>query len=238
MSEPDRLRVTQRPLAERERMDLEVQARNAEHFMLGHWTRTLRRWSVIGLAVLAILTAFWWATAQWGLDIRKSATAAIGGGLAFLALSGWELHEARARVTAVRTAHARTMREASSQPVFEIEVRPARVWGSPEDGWMFDIGGGRALFADWDLPEGAATVTIVASVSPAGGMWFDQSGEELPAEPLPYLWENLRDDHPLLDLVGACTFELGEDPGAAFRDFLGHEWIIPPEERNPEDERP
>lgn len=234
MNETARLRVKQRPLAERERTDLEYQARNAERFMLGHWTRALHRWSLIGCAVLAILAVLWWATTQWGLDARMSALAAVGGGLAFVAISSWELYEARARVKAVRETHASIMQSAASKPVYEIEVRPARVWGSPEDGWMFDVGEGRALLADWDLPEGAATETIVASVSPAGGMWFDQSGQELQAEPLPYLWENLRDDHPLLELTGAATFELGEDAGAALRDFVGHEWIIPPEARNSE----
>jgi hypothetical protein len=149
-----------------------------------------------------------------------------------VALSGWELHEARARVKAVQESHARTIAGASSKPVFEMTIRPARVWGSLEDGWMFDIGGGRGLFADWDLPEGAATETIVASVSPGNGMWFDQSGEEMPAEPLPYLWENLRDDHPLLEYVGAVTFQLDGDPGASLRDFLDHEWVVPPEARN------
>lgn len=235
MSESDRLRVTQRPLAERERADLQRQAQQSERLMLVHWTRALHRWSLIGCAALVLLAALWWATARWGLDARLSAVLAIGGGLAFIAMSSWELYEARSRVAAVQQTYAELIREASAKPVYEIEVRPVRVWGSPEDGWMFDVAGGRALFADWDLPEGAATERIVASVSPPGGMWLDQSGEEMTAEPLPYLWENLRDDHPLLELVGAVTFRLEDDPGAALRDFVDHEWIIPPEARKPEE---
>ncbi len=202
--------------------------------MAALWARSLRRWILLGAAVVVILGALWWATLQGGLNRSKSAAATLGGCLAFVVLCGWELWEARGRVAAVREAHARTLETALAKPVYEMTVQPARVWGSPEDGWMFDVGGGRALFADWDLPEGAATERIVASVSPAGGMWFDQSGAELSAEPLPYLWENLRDDHPLLELVGAGAFKLDDDPGAALRDFEDYEWIVPPEVRNPD----
>jgi hypothetical protein len=232
MTDNARLRVTPRPLADRERADLERQAQDSERLLLHHWARALHRWALIGCGALAVLAALWWATVHWDLDRRKSALAVAGGGLAFLAISAFELYEARARVKAMRAGWAGAIEQASAQPVVEIQLRPARAWGSPEDGWMFDISGGRALFADWDLPLGAATEIILAAVSPAGGVWFDQSGEEIRAAPLPYSWEDLRDDHPLLDLTGPVTFRLDSDPGAALRDFFEPEWLVPPARRD------
>ncbi|MCB1018610.1 MAG: hypothetical protein KDC27_01725 [Acidobacteria bacterium] len=232
MSELERLQVRKRPLAAQERADMEREARDSERFMLGHWGRALRRWSLFGVVTLLALLALTWAALHTEADPRKFAITGAVGATLFLGVCAWELQEARARVGAVREAWARRVREASEQPVVEITVRPVRVWGSADTGWIFDLADGRALFADWDLPSGAATERIVAAVSSAGGVWFDQDGPELEAQPFPYSWEDVRDDHPLLEMTGPVLFRLDRDASASFRDFFEPEWLVPPAPRN------
>ena len=227
MTDVDRLRVRRRPLAERERADLERQALESERFVVADWTRALRRWTSIGIAVLVIFAALAWAAVSYALDRTQSAAVAAGGAVAFAAFAGWDLRHARTKVRRLRDAWSRTIQTAGEQPVVEIELRPARAWGAGDTGWIFDVGGGRALYADWDLPLGSPTGTIVAAVSPAGGVWFDQSGAEIESEPFPYSWEDVRDDHPMLETQGPATFRLEADAGSSFRDFLEPEWLVP-----------
>jgi hypothetical protein len=231
MTDSGRLRITQRSLTARERTDLERQAADAERLVLVGWSEALRRWSLLGCVALAALGAFWWATLRWNLGPAKAGPFALSAGLIFLVLSGWRLHHARKGLRTIRQTWRETIDQAAVQPVFEIDVHPLRAWGSHEDGWMFDVGGSRALFVDWELPLGSPTARILAAVSPSGYDWLDQSGEELDAAPLPYLWENLRDTHPLLDLSGPVSFRLDSDPGASLRDFAEHEWLLPGEFR-------
>jgi hypothetical protein len=228
MTDPDRLRVRQRPLADQERADLERQARESERFLLADWTRAIRRWTLIGTAVAAILGALAWATFARDLVRTKSIVASVAGALVFVASAGWDLRQNRGSLRRLRASWERAIKEAAAKPVVEIEVDPLRAWGGAETGWMFDVGGRRALYADWDLPLGGPTEKIVASVSPAGGVWFDQTGEELDAEPFPYSWEDVRDEHPLLEKTGPATFRLDADPGASFRDFLEPQWLVEP----------
>lgn len=223
--------VLRRGLSDTERQDLARQAAANEQFMLVHLRRALR-WAVLtGVAVTAIYAVLWLATVTMKLDRTKSIVSSVAAAAVYVAACTWDLRQSWGRVKAVRKQWGDLRNRAEATPVIEAEVRPHRVW-KWEYSWLFDLGDGRALLAEWDLPRKSASERIVARITAEGIQWIDQYGEDLPAASLDFDWDRLPDDHPLAENWGPAVFRLQGDPGDSIRAFADGSFPLHVEPRN------
>lgn len=218
------MRIVKRPLSEFEHIDLFRRAEEAEEFMRSHWRGIMRRTAWAAVAVAAIYALLWWATFHFHTEVEKTVISTAVSAVVLLGVAAFELWEARARVWAVQRNWEQTVREAEDNDVVELQLEPVQAWAG-EGGWLLDLGDGRGLWAEWDLPAGRPTATMAVRVAYSGILWIDQEGEPCPAFPLDLDWRTLPPEHPLTHEWGPAIFRLGLDPVASLVSFK--EWSFP-----------
>ncbi len=210
-----RLQIHWRPLSEAEGADLERQAAEAMEREKGR----LRRWGlampvVTGL-VAAIYAALWMATFQLQLDLTRTIVSTVASFALLAGLVFWE----RRRLAKLRADWAKRIAEAAAYPLLQTDVEAERAWFG-EPGWIFELGDGHALFADWDFPQDQPRARISWRQSQEGFHWLEQSGSSLPVGRFVIDWETLPDSHPLAKQPGPALFRLDSgDPAEALLAF-------------------
>lgn len=211
------LSVTARRLTPEELAALQRAAEDALVPEREREARASRQNGWIGLAVLAIFAALWIATFRLNLDRTRSlvstaASAAVCGGAWFA-----DRRLAASRRRRIEDLWRQEIDACAAGPVVVFEVRAGRCWGSPEQGWLFDAGDGRALLVDWDFPGGRPPASFRARAA-AAHTWIDLLGESVTPEPLDFDWDSLPETHPLLRSWPPVVFALDPaDPAAAIR---------------------
>lgn len=214
------IRAERRPINAFELADLERRREAAETAALLQ-QRSLRG-RVAKTLVLGgvIYCAMWTAVLVTGGDgLTKPFVSTIAGASVAIGVSTWEMRRSRRDVARVRTDWAGAIAGAKLHPVEQIDIAPLQAWYCDE-GWIFDLGGGVAMFGEFDIAAGGARALLTWRRAWGCEAWIDQSGTEVTRQAMKF--PELPNDHPLCESWGPAVFLLdSKDPGGSLLRFEG-----------------
>lgn len=206
-----RFNVHTRPLSGEERDGLRQRATEAEQAELAAQQKS-RRWKVLLGAAVVIYALLWVVTVQQQLDRTKATVSTIASFSVVTGAAIWEWHARRQKIASIRRNWAESIAAAHAVEVTQIDVAPLRAWGGA-DGWIFELGDGFGLFAEWDIPQDEPKSAICWCRAGGGFHWVRQAGVPIPTSPMKVDWEAFPSEHPLALHFGPALFRLaGGDP--------------------------
>lgn len=214
------IRAERRPINAFELADLERQREAAESTALAA-QRSLRAQIAKSLVIGGVIyIVMWGAVLVSGQDgLTKPFVSTVAGASVAIGVSTWEMRRSRREVVRARTGWAQAIVEAKLNPVEQVDIAPLRAWSCGE-GWIFDLGGGAGMFAEFDIPEDVPRALLTWRKAYGCAAWIDQSGDEVPRDAVNV--PALPADHPLCNSWGPAVFLLdSKDPGGSLVRFEG-----------------
>jgi hypothetical protein len=185
------IRAERRPINAFELADLETMRLNAMAEQRSARRRTFRTLAAGG----AVYSAMWAAVLLTGHEGFVASTVAVAAGV-----STWGLRRKRRRNDWVKR-----VAEAKAHPVEQIDIAPLRAWRCGT-GWIFDLGGGVGMFAQFEIPGGTPRSLLTWRKAMGFAAWIDQSGAAIACGTVSVL--SLPANHPLCERVSPVVFAL------------------------------
>jgi hypothetical protein len=204
------IRAERRPINAFELADLERMHRNAMAEQQSARRRTLRTLTAGG----AVYSAMWAAVLLTGHEGFVASTIAVAAGV-----STWGLRRTRRR-----NDWAKRIADAKARPVEQIDIAPLRAWRCGT-GWIFDLGGGVGMFAEFEIPGGAPKSLLTWRKAMGCTAWIDQSGSEIACGAVSV--PSLPAHHPLRERVSPVVFTLdSKNPVESLLRFEGGHFAL------------